>query len=150
MLCKIWYVTFLNFTSDVTLRKQRLPRQHCPPSQHRSLWLDGAWHTGLLLTTHTVCSSLYRWSATASLGWVILSPQPGRPRQTPLTCSHKADICISCLKNKQVSGMWSLQDWLPANANHMLMNHSLTAMKLFLSSSKEEQPSWQKKPSHQA
>lgn len=34
--------------------------------------------------------------------------------------------------------MWSLQDWLPTNANHMLMNHSLAVMKLFLSSRKEE------------
>lgn len=34
--------------------------------------------------------------------------------------------------------MWSLQDRLPTNANHMLMNHSLAVMKLFLSSSKEE------------
>lgn len=41
--------------------------------------------------------------------------------------------------------MWSLQDWLPANANHMLMNHSLTVTKLFLGSSKNYHPDNEKK-----
>lgn len=41
--------------------------------------------------------------------------------------------------------MWSLQDWLPANANHMLMNHSLTVTKLFLGSSKKYHPDNEKK-----